>query len=352
MKKFTKILSLVLCLLMTLSLLLACSSNKDEAQNNANADENKAQALEGDFYDENGLRYMALDTTEKTCEVSVGNAKSLKEIVIPATYQGYTVTNIAQAGFADCENLESVTIPDSVIAIGDLAFQNCTKLATVKLSGKAGLKKIGNAALKNTALYNNENNWQDGVLYLGKYLIEADDSLTACTIKEGTTVIAGYAFYGCSNLASITVPKSLKYIDSFAFNNCKALKKVYITDLKAWCSMEFANYLVNPLSLSNSELYLNGSLVKHLVITNDITTISNYAFYGYRTMTDLTLPKTIKEIGEKSFEGVTLTTTTQSNGDIKETIYHVFFNGTEKEWKAVSKASAGLPGNDHISFKE
>ena len=175
MKKFTKILSLVLCLLMTLSLLLACSSNKDEAQNNANADENKAQALEGDFYDENGLRYMALDTTEKTCEVSVGNAKSLKEIVIPATYQGYTVTNIAQAGFADCENLESVTIPNSVVAIGDLAFQNCTKLATVKLSGKAGLKKIGNAALKNTALYNNANNWQDGVLYLGKYLIKADD---------------------------------------------------------------------------------------------------------------------------------------------------------------------------------
>lgn len=347
MKKFTKILSLILCLVMTLTMFLACSSNKDNAKNNAAGDDNKAQALEGDFYDENGLYYMALDTTEKTCEVSVGRAKSLKEIVIPATYNGFTVTGIAQAGFADCENLESVTIPDSVVAIGDLAFQNCTKLATVKLSDKAALKKIGNAAFKNTAIYNNANNWQDGVFYFGKYLIEAEDSITACTVKEGTKVIAAYAFYNCQSMTSITLPKSLSYIDTFAFNNCKALKKVYITDLKAWCSLEFANYLVNPLGLNtSSELYLNGTLVTHLVLTSDITSVSDYAFYGYRKMTDLTISSSMKTIGEKAFEGVTL------NANVSEGSYHIFFKGTEKQWKAVSKASAGLPGNDHISFEE
>ena len=354
MKKFTKILSLLLCLLMTLSLLLSCNSKKEEGNNNTSSD-NNAQTIEGDFYDEKGLHYMALDTSKKTCEVSVGRATDVKKIEIPATYNGYTVTNIAQAGFANCEKLESITIPASVEVIEDLAFQNSMNLAEIKLANNAKLKKIGYGVFKNTAYYANEK--EGNTFYFGKYFIEADKTVTTCTIKEGTKVIAGYAFSNCTALTDVTIPASVQYIDAFAFNNCKKLN-VRISDLKAWCSMEFANHSVNPLSIQNSALYLNGSLVTELNFASNITSISDYAFYGYKALTEIYFTTTMKNIGTGAFGGFgenglnskQIKKTDSEGKDYYETDYMIHFSGNQNDWKNVKKTGAGLPGNDHIEF--
>ena len=77
--------------------------------------------------------------------------KDITEAVIPAVYNGLPVTRIADSGFVRCENLVSVTIPDSVTEIGIRAFSGCQNLAEVTLS--EGLKTIGeNAFLGCTAL--------------------------------------------------------------------------------------------------------------------------------------------------------------------------------------------------------
>ena len=360
MKKFTKILSLILCLLMTMSLLLACSSNKDEVKNNTSTDE-KMQALEGDFYDENGLYYVCLDAKAKTCEVSVGGATNLKNIKIPATYHGYTVTNIAQAGFANCEKLEIIEIPKTVTVIEDLAFQNCTNLSKIKLEKDANLKKIGTGVFQGTAYYQNAENWHDNAFYLGKYLIEAEKTVTSCDIKDGTTVISAFAFYNCTNLTSVKIPASVKYIDIFAFNNCKNLKQVHISDLKAWCSMEFANHSVNPLSIisiaskdNTNGLYLNGSLVTELNFASNITSISDYAFYGYKALTEIYFTPAIETIGTGAFGDLNLnykTVTKTENGETwTEQDFIVHFSGNQNDWKNVKKTGSGIPGNDHIEF--
>ena len=363
MKKFTKILSLILCLVMMLSLLASCASNKEEGNNNKNSDDGAIQTLEGDFYDENGLYYVAM--ADKTCKVSVGRATGLKKIVIPATYQGYTVTTIAQAGFANCEDLESITIPDTVETIESLAFQNCSKLLEIKLGNNAKLKKIGYGALKGTAYYE-ENGKDQDVFYFGKYLIEAKKDLTACEIKDGTTVIAAHAFYGCTTLKSVTIPASVKYIDTFAFNNCSSLKRVYISSMKAWCSIEFADHTVNPLSLISkgttketidgkevqltNGMYLNGTVVTSVEITSDITSISDYAFYNYQVLESVYFSEAIKTIGNGAFGELSLNSSVKPIDGVQVQIYKVFYAGNQNSWKAVQKAGAGLPGNDHIDF--
>lgn len=346
MKKFTKILSLVLCLIMTLSVLISCADDQTVAPS-TNADDMKAQMLAGDFYDENGL-YFAV-TGENVCEVSIGKAAALETVVIPAVYQGYTVTSIARSGFADCQNLKSITIPETVVTIEDRAFYGSANLAEIKIADNSLLKKIGSSVFKNTAYYGNINNWQESVLYVGTCLVEADKNITACNIKDGTTAIAGSAFYDCTNLASITIPNSLQYIDSFAFKNCSSLKSVNISSMKTWCSIEFADYSVNPLSTGVCGLYLNGGKVTSITFTNDITSIGNYAFYGYKDLKDVVVSLSIQSIGNKAFHNVVLTAERDSETKVI-TKYHCIYEGSEDEWKAISKAGASLPANGEINF--
>ena len=62
--------------------------------------------------------------------------KYIKEANIPetVTYNNttYTVTQIRKEGFANCSNLTSITIPNSILYIGNLSFSNCPSLQIVK----------------------------------------------------------------------------------------------------------------------------------------------------------------------------------------------------------------------------
>ncbi len=146
---------------------------------------------------------------------------------------------IADGAFSGCAGLTSVTIGDSVTSIGDLAFEYCTGLTSVTIGnsvtsigsrafwGCAGLTiitipdsvtGIGKAAFYNTALYNNDSNWENGVLYIGNHLIKAKSSVSGVyAIKDETKSIADYAFLDCDNLTSIIIPESVVSIGYKAF---------------------------------------------------------------------------------------------------------------------------------------
>ena len=58
----------------------------------------------------------------------------LKNIIIPSTYNGYTVTAIGSGAFSGDDYIKSVTIPDSVTTIDEAAFSWCTSLTNITIS--------------------------------------------------------------------------------------------------------------------------------------------------------------------------------------------------------------------------
>lgn len=106
--------------------------------------------------------------------------------------------------FMDCGSLTSITIPDSVTSIGNMAFDN-------------------------TPYYDNEDNWQNGVLYVGNHLIEAQKTVSGeYTVKANTVTIADCAFDGCKNITSVKLPNSVKSLGYLSFDGCGNLASIEI----------------------------------------------------------------------------------------------------------------------------
>ncbi|MBQ7700558.1 MAG: leucine-rich repeat protein [Clostridia bacterium] len=136
---------------------------------------------------------------------------------------------ISTDAFLDCDMLKEITVPESVVSIGDFAFYNCSDLEKVKL-GK-NINKIGIYAFSwcNSL---EEINIPEGVTEIKDSTFSGCYSITDLTLPEGITLIGEYAFGWCYGLSSITLPSTLKEIDYAAFEGCYELKTVYFNGTK------------------------------------------------------------------------------------------------------------------------
>ena len=189
------------------------------------------------------------------------NDKKISELVIPDG-----VTSIGKYAFYGYKSLTSVTIPDSVTSIGSYAFYGCTGLKSVKIKDLSAWCNIFFRGFANP-------------LYNGADLYLNDEKISELVIPDGVTSINSRAFFGCKSLTSVTVPASVKSIGEYAFNECTGLKEVYISDLAAWCEINFGNSVANPLIYAH-KLYLNDRQITDLAIPEGVTKIGDYAFIG------------------------------------------------------------------------
>ncbi len=199
--------------------------------------------------------------------------QSATDVSIPAEIDGLPVTRIDYEAFLDCYFLTSITIPDSVTSIGSFAFWGCESLTSITIP--------------------------DSVTSIGDYAFYIC-GLTSITIPDSVTSIGDYAFYGCTNLSNITIPDSVTSIGEYAFRGCESLKKVNITDISAWCNIDFDGDESTPLYYA-SNLYLNDELVTDLVIPDSVTSIGDYAFYGCTNLSNITIPDSVTSIGDEAF---------------------------------------------------
>ena len=231
--------------------------------------------------DENGY-VIYTDGDEKILVAYTGTETDL---VLPSY-----ITRIYQYTFYGCTDLTSVTIPDSVTSIGYEAFYGCDKLQDIYITDIAAWCNI--SGLDNLMEYGASN----------KKLYINNELATSVTIPDGVTSILSYAFHGCSGLTSITIPDSVTNIGDYAFEYCSGLASVHISDIAKWCTISFGDYYANPLTYGHN-LYVNGELVKDLIIPDSVTSIGSYAFKGCTGLTSITIPNSVTSIGSDAFSG-------------------------------------------------
>ncbi len=130
-----------------------------------------------------------------------------------------SVTSIEEDAFYDCDYITSMTIPASVKTIGYRAFCSCNRLATIDIP--ASISFIENDAFASTPWRTSWlGNQPDGPCYIGSVLYAYKGTMpedTNVVVNDGTTCIAGGAFYGQTNLVSIEIPETVTSVGSLAF---------------------------------------------------------------------------------------------------------------------------------------
>ena len=224
-----------------------------------------------------GLTYYLFP--DGTYGVTVGTAKYLSQIEIPATYNGKPVTQILMSAFSGATNLTSITIPDSVTSIGNSAFSDCTSLTSVVIPDS--VTSIGNAAFSDCT------------------------SLTSVVIGDSVTSIGNYAFSSCSSLSSVVIPDSVTSIGTSAFSGCSSLTSVVIPD-----------------SVTDINAFRDCSSLTSVVIGDSVTSIDTSAFSGCTSLTSVVIPDSVTGIGYSAFQYCANLT-------------DVYYTGSEAEWQEI-----------------
>lgn len=161
-----------------------------------------------------------------------GKMEAFKTAEINACLNSYVVNIpekvkvIEEGALCGQKGIKKVVMPDDVEEIGPWAFYGCESLSAVELP--RSIRKIGENAFLGTAFYNDEKNWSDESLYLGRSLIKVRESAgKTCYLRSGTEIISSGAFRDCESLERVMIPDTVTQIGDDIFAGCRNLKAVY-----------------------------------------------------------------------------------------------------------------------------
>ena len=186
----------------------------------------------------------------------------IPEVVDDRDGNEYNIIDIGDDAFAGCENLTSITIPDSVTEIGEYAFCYCKSLTSITIP--------------------------DSVTKIGDDAFAICENLTSIEIPDSVTEIGASAFRGCTNLTSITIPDSVTKIGDYAFTICENLASIEIPDSVT----EIGGYA-----------FYGCSNLTSITIPDSVTKIGEWAFFGCESLTTITIPDSVTYIGQDAFSG-------------------------------------------------
>lgn len=335
------------------------------------------RSLNTDNKDDQGLTY-TLNAADHTATVAnYDNSTPDGVIDIPDTVKkdniDYTVTAIGYSAFGSLStpiNVSSVFIPATVLSIGDSAFIYCDALTTVTFAENSQLKSIERAAFWGSEHVHprfKEIKIPDSVETIGNGAFYECRDLERIALPSALQTLSSVTFYNCTALSEVTFPASLKTIESSAFSGCRNLSEVklpasltaiqssvfhlcinlktvsYDGSLEQWSRITADN---DVLGYSSPSLVMSDYTAQFILVKNDfldpppktvtitkytgtestvilpstinswpVTKIGEDALKDNTTITSVTIPDSVTEIGSNAFAGCTNLTIVNYAGD-------------------------------------
>ena len=191
------------------------------------------------------------------------------------------LTSVRWYAFANCHNLSALTLPNSVMSIGDGAFGTCKNLSSLTIP--------------------------NSVTSIGDFAFEFCHGLTSMTIPISVTSLGYGLFYCCSPLSQIVVEAGNPVYDSR--ENCNAIIETSTNTLVAGCK----NTTIPSSVTSIGQNAFDGSGLTSLDIPNSVTSIGDFAFSYCLNLTSITIPSSVTFIGNYAFSQSGLTSITIPN---------------------------------------
>ena len=218
---------------------------------------------------------------------------NLTSIILPDS-----VTSIGPCSFSDCSSLVNIEIPDSVTRIDNYAFAGCNSLTSVEIPDS--VTSIGSSTFYNCSSLTSVT-IGNSVTSIGDSVFEGCTSIMSVALGNGITKIQNDLFSGLASLTTLTIGKGVISVASSAFEECGSLKDVYyMGSIAEWCNISFSNYGSNPMT-AGANLYIDGNLVRELMIPDTATEIKKYVFAGCSSLVSLVIPDSVTSIGPRSF---------------------------------------------------
>lgn len=161
--------------------------------------------------------------------------------------------------YSDRYAIVNVLLEEGVENVGALAFYDCTRLSSVKMSPsveKVGAYSFAGCVGLKSVLFGN-------VISIGNSAFSRCEKLSSLSLPATLSSIGKKAFFECRSLLSVTIPENVVFLGSQVFGYCTELVSAYIE----------AN----------------------------VDSIPTWCFYGCEKLVQISLAPTVKKVGQEAF---------------------------------------------------
>ena len=230
----------------------------------------KAPLKEGDCFIVDKLRYKIISIEDGTVELTFPDFKNggseedyahLTTLDTSVTYEGveYSVTAIGDLALSEVKGIKDFVVPEGIVRIGQAAFWE-SSLETISIPAS--------------------------VIEIGESCFETCEQLKECTIPATVTTLGNDMFYGCVQMKTISLPEGMTAIPDRFLEGCAALTSVTIPSTVT---------TVGEFALSECELLAQADLPE------GVTTLGKFAFAYTPALTSLPIPAGVISMGHGVF---------------------------------------------------
>ncbi len=233
-----------------------------------------------------------------------------------------SLVKVGAYAFAYCGVLNNVRFSDGLLEIGQDAFLQCTQLYNNSNNPNwlvpSTVTRIGSYAFLNSGLWTRAAD--DGVIYAGHWAVGYQGTEVNVTLESGTVGVADYAFYNASSLESVVGLNGATHVGVGAFYGCESLTSASLNrNLERIGAYTFYGctslwYITLPSNLTaiDHHAFYNCSALSGLDLSGSrVRTIANRAFYGCSALARIDLGSSLEYIGTRAFYGCAALTVAQ-----------------------------------------